>query len=84
MVTAKLFKSGGSQAVRLPKEFRFSGTEVIIEKQGDAVLLKPKPKHKFKNLNEVARYLAKKYPGGADFPDIPRPKHHERPIIDLS
>ena len=84
MTTAKLFKHGGSQAVRLPKAFRFEGTEVEIEKQGDKVVLQPKRRPKFKTLNEVARYLAKKYPGAADFPDIPRPKEHERPIIDLS
>jgi antitoxin VapB len=83
MTTAKLFKHGGSQAVRLPKEFRFKGTEVLIEKRGDAVLLRPKLKSKFKTLGDVARYLAKKYPGAPDFPDIPRPKYHERPIIDL-
>ena len=32
---AKLFIHGGSQAVRLPKEFRFEGKEVLIRKQGD-------------------------------------------------
>jgi antitoxin VapB len=84
MTTAKLFKHGGSQAVRLPKAFRFKGTEVIIEKRGDEVVLKPKQRPKFKTLNDVARYFAKKYPEAANFPDIPRPKEHERPIIDLS
>jgi len=42
MDTAKLFVNGQSQAVRLPKEYRFSGTEVFIQKVGDAVLLFPK------------------------------------------
>jgi len=83
MTTAKLFKHGGSQAVRLPKAFRFKGTEVIIEKQGDTVILKPKRRPRFKSLGDVARYLAKKYPGAPDFPDIPRAKEHKRPIIDL-
>jgi antitoxin VapB len=41
--TAKLFMNGRSQAVRLPAEFRFSGREVHIERQGDAVVLRPKP-----------------------------------------
>lgn len=37
---AKLFKSGGSQAVRLPKEFRFEGQEqVLIYRQGNRVIL---------------------------------------------
>ena len=84
MITAKLFKHKGSQAVILPKAFCFEGTEVIIERRGNAVILKPKPKRrpKFETLGDIARYMAKKYPGGADFPDIPRPKEHERPILE--
>jgi antitoxin VapB len=39
--TAKLFWSGRSQAVRLPKEFRFDGKEVRIRKRGNAVILEP-------------------------------------------
>ena len=39
--TAKLFTHGGSQAVRLPKAFRFEGTEVSIRKEGNAVILEP-------------------------------------------
>ena len=38
---AKLFTHGGSQAVRLPKAFRFEGTEVSVRKEGDAVILEP-------------------------------------------
>jgi antitoxin VapB len=44
MQTAKLFKNGRSQAVRLPKEFQFSGEDVYIRKHGDAVILVPKDK----------------------------------------
>ena len=44
MKTAKLFKNGESQAVRLPKEFRFEGTEVLIQRVGDAVVLLPRAK----------------------------------------
>src|ERR1700730_16360505 len=39
--TAKLFMHGRSQAVRLPEEFRFEGTEVRISKVGDKVILEP-------------------------------------------
>ena len=39
--TAKLFWSGRSQAVRLPKEFRMDGEEVRIRKQGASVVLEP-------------------------------------------
>ena len=38
---AKVFLNGGSQAVRLPKEFRFAGTEVLVEKRGNSVVLTP-------------------------------------------
>lgn len=41
MQTARLFASGRSQAVRLPKEFRFEGTEVAIKRFGNGVLLIP-------------------------------------------
>lgn len=40
-VRAKLFTHGGSQAVRLPKAFRFEGTEVSIRREGDRVILEP-------------------------------------------
>ena len=39
--TAKLFQNGRSQAVRLPKEFRFKGTEVRISRSGSKVILEP-------------------------------------------
>ena len=40
----KIFSNGRSQAVRLPKDYRFSGNEVYAQKVGDAVLLLPKEK----------------------------------------
>jgi len=43
MTTAKVFMTGRSQAVRLPKEFRFEGTEVEIFRRGDEVILREKP-----------------------------------------
>jgi antitoxin VapB len=42
--TARLFKNGGSQAVRLPKEFRLEGEEVFVRMEGDTIILSPKPK----------------------------------------
>jgi antitoxin VapB len=41
METARIFWSGRSQAVRLPKQFRFDATEVRIRRHGDAVILEP-------------------------------------------
>ena len=40
-VTAKIFKNGRSQAVRLPKEFRLKGNEVSIRKEGEKIILEP-------------------------------------------
>lgn len=42
MDTAKLFVNGNSQAVRLPKQYRFDGDEVVIKRLGNAVVLLPK------------------------------------------
>jgi antitoxin VapB len=42
MTIAKLFTHGGSQAVRLPKEFRFDGAEVFVRRVGDDVILSPR------------------------------------------
>lgn len=41
MAVAKLFWSGNSQALRLPKSFRFNGTSVRLEKQGNRVIIEP-------------------------------------------
>lgn len=42
MKTAKIFRHGNSQAVRLPKEFRFEADEVIVKRASGGVLLLPK------------------------------------------
>lgn len=44
MKTAKIFRSGNSQAVRIPKEFQMQGDEVEIERKGELLLLRPKRK----------------------------------------
>ena len=73
MATAKLFQHGGSQAVRLPKEFRFEGSEVEIERRGNEVVLKAKPKPKVKTLADVARFMRENFPEARDFPDRDQP-----------
>ena len=50
---AKLFQHGGSQAVRLPKEFRFEGTEVFVRKVGDEVVLSSRPGASMRRLVEA-------------------------------
>lgn len=42
METAKIFENGRSQAVRLPKKFRFNVDEVVVQQLGDAVILVPR------------------------------------------
>jgi antitoxin VapB len=49
---AKIFQHGRSQAVRLPKEFRFEGTEVFVRKVGDEVILSSKPRPSMRALVE--------------------------------
>ena len=50
---AKLFWNGRSQAVRLPKEFRFEGDEVRITRMGAGVLIEPMPPAKKETLEEL-------------------------------
>jgi antitoxin VapB len=53
MTTARVFKSGNSQAVRLPKEFRFAVAEVEIFRRGDEIVLRehrPTPADAFRLL----------------------------------
>ena len=61
MATAKVFQSGNSQAVRLPKQFRFSSDEVEIFRRGDEIVLREKP-----------RSLARAFELLCDLPDIER------------
>lgn len=49
-VRAKLFLHGRSQAVRLPKEFRFEGSEVYVRRVGTEVVLSSHPKASMQNL----------------------------------
>ncbi len=44
MKTAKIFMSGNSQAVRIPKEFQLEGDEVEIQRRGNVLVLRPKKK----------------------------------------
>lgn len=58
MARAKIFKHGGSQAVRLPKAFRFEVEEVEIRKEGDAVILEA-PKVRKRTLEELEAFWAR-------------------------
>ena len=58
MNTAKVFKSGNSQAVRLPKEFQFNSKEVEIFRRGDEVVLRSR----VKTMVDVAAILSRLSP----------------------
>jgi antitoxin VapB len=54
MKTAKIFQHGNSQAVRLPKEFRFEDDEVVVKRHAGGVLLLPK-RYSFDDLLQVVQ-----------------------------
>ena len=56
VATAKVFTHGGSQAVRLPKAFRFEGAEVSIRKEGEAVILEPLKPHRPRSAEDWAAF----------------------------
>ena len=60
--TAKVFVTGRSQAVRIPKQYRFSTNEVYIEQDGERLILEPKPK-------SWAQYFESARQFSNDFPD---------------
>ncbi|MBD2748154.1 AbrB/MazE/SpoVT family DNA-binding domain-containing protein [Microvirga sp. BT688] len=61
MVIAKVFRSGNSQAVRLPKQFRLTSNEVEIYRRGDEIVLREKPTS-----------LARAFELLCDLPDVER------------
>lgn len=56
--TAKVFTTGRSQAVRIPKEYRFACKEVLIERDGERVTLTPRPQSWRDYLAGAARFTA--------------------------
>ena len=54
--TAKVFATGRSQAVRLPKTFRFDTDKVFIEREGRHVILTPKPRSWQQYFSEGRRF----------------------------
>lgn len=78
---AKVFWSGRSQAVRLPKAFRFKGREVSIYRDGNAVVLEPIRKSAW-----PSGYWTSFGPLGDDFQppeQLPSSEHRDEPLRDL-
>lgn len=71
--TAKLFRNGRSQAVRLPKEFRFEGDVVRIRKVAQGVLLEPIIFDAKKWFEELDRFRSEPFmPDGREQPITPK------------
>jgi len=68
MDTAKIFKNGQSQAVRLPKAFRFEGDQVYIKKVGNAVLLIPYDDPWQLMLDSLGEFEGDLFPNGREQP----------------
>jgi antitoxin VapB len=66
--TAKVFRSGNSQAVRIPKEFQIEGTEVEIRRRGDTLILRPKRKSWASLLESLAKFSDDFAEGGREQP----------------
>ena len=69
MDNAKLFINGRIQAVRLPKEYRFNGSEIYIKKFGDIVLLIPKDSE-WKVMEKSLDYFTGDYLSDRNQPEI--------------
>ncbi len=71
MNTAKVFENGRSQAVRLPKEYRFSSDEVMVNKIGDIVLLLPK-NHKWESFMRAINMFSEDFMENGRTKDLPQ------------
>jgi len=69
MEKARIFQNGRSQAVRLPKEYRFEGSEVYVKKMGDMVLLIP-IESSWKVMESSTKYFTDDYMKERNQPDI--------------
>lgn len=64
MRTARVFRSGNSQAVRIPREFQVQERELEITKRGDTLVLKPKRKSWAPLIESLARFTDDYMAGG--------------------
>lgn len=81
--TAKLFRNGSSQAVRLPAEFRFEGDEVYIwrDEMTGAVVLSPRKRTTWADF-EAARALVPQSEWDRFMADRDQPAEQGRPVLD--
>jgi antitoxin VapB len=73
MATAKLFRNGRSQAVRLPREFRFDGDRVRVRRAGRGVMLEPMAANLTDWFAELDRFAVEPFmPKGRKQPTTPK------------
>jgi len=70
MKTAKIFRSGNSQAVRMPKEFQMEGDEVEIVKRGSSLVLRPKKTSWNTLVQSLQKFTADFMEGGRKQPKL--------------
>ncbi len=64
--SVSLFRNGRNQAVRIPREFELEGTEALIRKEGDSLVITPIPRR----LKSLAELIASWEPIDDEFPEI--------------
>lgn len=67
----KIFKNGSNQAVRIPREFEFDSSEVILRKEGARLILEPAPQESLLSLLARMEPLEEEFPHIAD--ELPEP-----------
>ena len=84
-VRAKLFAHGGSQAVRLPKAFRFEGSEVTVRRAGESVVLTPVRVKRPRTREEMEAFWAHidALRGDAKLEHVPRDPSPWRDVPEL-
>jgi antitoxin VapB len=70
--TARVFRSGNSQAVRIPKEFQLEATEVEIQKRGEALVLRPKRRSWAGLLDSLSKFSSDFMESGRNQPGAQR------------
>lgn len=67
----KLFKNGRSQAVRIPREFELPGTEAVMRKEGDRLILEPRSSKSLVEWLRTAEPIDEEFPFIEDLPPEP-------------
>ncbi len=71
--TASLFRNGRNQALRIPREFEFEGTEVVLRKEGTRLIIEPAlTKHPFLKFLENLEPMDESFPEIEDLPLVDR------------